>query len=180
MQNKLVWIDCEMTGLNVSSDQIIEIAVLITDSYLKLLDEGLNIVIRIDEEKISSMVDVVKQMHTQSLLIEEIRQSNIDIITAENVILDYILSHIKNNNSALLAGNSISTDRKFIARDMIRLDNYLHYRMIDVSSVKELCRRWFPKFYLKKPEKNFTHRALADIYESVKELRYYKSALVIT
>lgn len=179
VRDELVWIDCEMTGLDLKSDRLIEIAVLVTDADLNILGDGLDVVIHTDDEALSSMVDVVKQMHTRSGLIEEVRQSTVDVATAEEMVLDYIRGHVKAAKAAPLAGNSIATDRGFIARDMAKLDDYLHYRMIDVSSIKELCRRWYPRIYFGQPEKGLAHRALADIHESIRELKYYRSTAFV-
>lgn len=175
-----MWIDCEMTGLDLKSDLLVEIAVLVTDSELNILGDGLDVVIHAGDEALSSMVDVVAQMHTKSGLIEEVRASTTDVATAESMVLDYIRTHISQAKTAPLAGNSIATDRGFIARDMPKLDDYLHYRMIDVSSIKELCRRWYPRIYFGQPEKGLAHRALADIHESIRELRYYRQTAFVT
>lgn len=174
MRDELVWIDCEMTGLDLATDRLIEIAVLVTDADLNVLGEGIDVVIHADEQALSSMIPVVTEMHTRSGLIEEVRASTIDLATAEEMVLDYIQTHVKQAKTAPLAGNSIATDRGFIARDMPKLDDFLHYRMIDVSSIKELCRRWYPRIYFGQPEKGLAHRALADIHESIRELRYYR------
>jgi oligoribonuclease len=174
VRDELVWIDCEMTGLDLSSDKLIEIAVLVTDAELNVLGEGVDLVIHADDAALSSMVDVVTQMHTRSGLIEEVRASTVDLATAEKAVLDYIRQHVKQGKTAPLAGNSIATDRGFIARDMPELDSFLHYRMIDVSSIKELCRRWYPRIYYGQPAKGLAHRALADIHESIRELQYYR------
>lgn len=174
MRDELVWIDCEMTGLDLGSDRLIEIAALVTDADLNVLGEGLDVVIHADDSALDNMVEVVARMHKSSGLTEEVRASTIDLATAEQMVLDYIRTHVKTAKTAPLAGNSIATDRGFIARDMPALDNYLHYRMIDVSSIKELCRRWYPRIYYGQPEKGLAHRALADIQESIRELRYYR------
>jgi oligoribonuclease len=174
VRDELVWIDCEMTGLDLKTDRLIEIAVLVTDADLNILGDGVDVVIHADDASLSSMIPVVADMHTRSGLIEEVRASAIDVATAEEMVLDYIRTHVKQAKTAPLAGNSIATDRGFIARDMPKLDDYLHYRMIDVSSVKELCRRWYPRIYFGQPEKGLSHRALADIDESIRELRYYR------
>jgi oligoribonuclease len=163
-----------MTGLDLKSDLLIEIAVLVTDADLNILGDGIDVVIHADDDVLSSMIPVVTEMHTRSGLIEEVRASTVDLAAAEDLVLDYIRSHVKQAKTAPLAGNSIATDRGFIARDMPKLDDYLHYRMIDVSSIKELCRRWYPRIYFGQPEKGLTHRALADIHESIRELRYYR------
>ena len=141
MRDELVWIDCEMTGLDLRSDLLIEIAVLVTDADLNILGDGLDVVIHAADEALDAMIPVVTEMHTRSGLIEEVRASTVDLATAEEMVLDYIRGHVKQAKTAPLAGNSIATDRGFIARDMAKLDDYLHYRMIDVSSIKELCRR---------------------------------------
>ena len=169
-----MWIDCEMTGLDLGSDKLIEIAVLVTDADLNVLGEGVDVVIHADEAALSSMIDVVADMHTRSGLIEEVRASTVDVAAAETMVLDYIREHVNQAKTAPLAGNSIATDRGFIARDMPALDSFLHYRMIDVSSIKELCRRWYPRIYYGQPTKGLAHRALADIHESIRELEYYR------
>jgi oligoribonuclease len=174
VRDELVWIDCEMTGLDLRSDKLIEIAVLVTDADLNILGDGVDVVIHADDAALTSMVDVVTEMHTRSGLIEEVRASTVDLATAETAVLDYIRRHVKQAKTAPLAGNSIATDRGFIARDMPALDSFLHYRMIDVSSIKELCRRWYPRIYYGQPAKGLAHRALADIHESIRELQYYR------
>lgn len=179
VRDELVWIDCEMTGLDLKSDRLIEIAVLVTDSELNILGDGLDVVIHADETAMSSMIDVVAQMHAKSGLIDEVRASTVDLATAEDMVMTYIREHVKQAKTAPLAGNSIATDRGFIARDMPKLDDYLHYRMIDVSSIKELCRRWYPRIYFGQPEKGLAHRALADIHESIRELRYYRQTAFV-
>jgi oligoribonuclease len=174
VRDELVWIDCEMTGLDLKTDRLIEIAVLVTDADLNVLGDGIDVVIHTDDAALSAMIPVVTDMHTRSGLIEEVRASTVDLTAAEELVLDYIRTHVKQAKTAPLAGNSIATDRGFIARDMAKLDNFLHYRMIDVSSIKELCRRWYPRIYFGQPEKGLAHRALADIHESIRELRYYR------
>jgi len=174
VRDELVWIDCEMTGLDLGSDRLIEIAALVTDADLNVLGEGIDVVIHADDAALNGMVDVVAKMHRSSGLTEEVRASTIDMAEAEAMVMDYIRSHVPQAKTAPLAGNSIATDRGFLARDMPTLDNYLHYRMIDVSSIKELCRRWYPKIYYGQPEKGLAHRALADIEESIRELKYYR------
>nr|WP_206036794.1 oligoribonuclease [Rhodococcus sp. BL-253-APC-6A1W] len=174
VQDKLVWIDCEMTGLRLDSDKLIEIAALVTDSELNVLGEGVDIVIHADDEALAAMPEVVQQMHARSGLTEEVRRSTVGLAEAEKLVLDYIREHVGEAGTAPLAGNSIGTDRGFITRDMPELDSYLHYRMVDVSSIKELCRRWYPRIYFGQPEKGLSHRALADIKESIRELRYYR------
>jgi len=174
VRDELVWIDCEMTGLDLGSDRLIEIAALVTDADLNVLGDGVDVVIHADDAALNGMVDVVARMHRSSGLTEEVRASTIDVATAEELVLDYIREFVPQAKTAPLAGNSIATDRGFLARDMPALDDYLHYRMIDVSSIKELCRRWYPKIYFGQPEKGLAHRALADIEESIHELRYYR------
>nr|WP_090274439.1 oligoribonuclease [Mycolicibacterium komanii] len=174
MRDELVWIDCEMTGLDLKTDRLIEIAVLVTDADLNILGDGIDVVIHTDDEALASMIPVVTDMHTRSGLIDEVKASTVTLAEAEEQVLDYIRGHVKQAKTAPLAGNSIATDRGFIARDMPKLDDYLHYRMIDVSSIKELCRRWYPRIYFGQPEKGLAHRALADIHESIRELQYYR------
>jgi len=179
VQDKLVWIDCEMTGLDTAADKLIEIAVLVTDGDLNILGDGLDIVIHADDQALANMPDVVTKMHAASGLTDEVRASTVTLAEAEDQVLDYIRGHINSSGQAPLAGNSIATDRAFIARDMPRLNEYLHYRMVDVSSIKELCRRWYPKIYFGQPAKGLAHRALADIRESIQELRYYRAAAFV-
>ena len=179
MNDRLVWIDCEMTGLDIGSDALIEIAALVTDSELRVLGEGVDVVVHADEPRLTGMVDFVRDMHQRSGLTEAVRASTVTITEAERIVLDYVRSFVPEPRSAPLAGNSIATDRMFLARDMPELDGYLHYRMVDVSSIKELCRRWYPKIYYSKPEKGLAHRALADIEESLRELRYYRATAFV-
>ncbi len=174
-----MWIDCEMTGLSLESDKLIEIAALVTDSDLNILGDGVDIVIHADDAALAAMPDVVTKMHAASGLTEEVRESAVTLREAEEQVLAYIRKHITSPGTVPLAGNSIATDRGFIARDMPELDTYLHYRMVDVSSIKELCRRWYPKIYFGQPEKGLAHRALADIRESIRELKYYRSAVFV-
>jgi oligoribonuclease len=174
VRDELVWIDCEMTGLDLGSDRLIEIAALVTDAELNILGDGVDVVIHTDDAALDGMVEVVATMHRKSGLTEEVRTSTVDLATAEKMVLDYIRDHVKQPNTAPLCGNSIATDRGFIARDMPVLDKFLHYRMIDVSSIKELCRRWYPRIYFGQPGKGLAHRALADIHESIRELQYYR------
>jgi oligoribonuclease len=175
----LVWIDCEMTGLDVEKDSLVEIAVLITDSDLNILDDvGLNVVIKPRPESLSQMGDFVTQMHQESGLLPLLAEG-LDIAEAEARILEYVKSFAPEVRTAPLAGNSIGTDRMFLNRYMPKLDAHLHYRNIDVSSVKELTRRWFPKVYFQLPKKTGGHRALADIRESIAELRYYRETVFV-
>ncbi|WP_155390930.1 oligoribonuclease [Catellatospora paridis] len=175
----LVWIDCEMTGLNLGSDALIEVAALVTDANLNVLGDGVDVVIHTDDAALDGMVDVVKQMHEKSGLTEAVRRSTVTVEQAEDMVLEYVAKYVTEPRTAPLCGNSIATDRGFIVRDMPRLDTHLHYRMIDVSSVKELCRRWYPRVYFGQPEKGLAHRALADIRESIRELRYYREAIFV-
>ncbi len=172
-----------MTGLDggtePGADLLVEIAALVTDSELNVLGDGVDIVIGAPDEALDSMNDVVQEMHRSSGLTEEIRASKVTVEEAEKAVLDYVRQHVSQPGTAPLAGNSIATDRKFISRDMPELDEYLHYRMIDVSSIKELCRRWYPRIYFGQPDKGMAHRALADIIESIKELRYYRATAFV-
>lgn len=163
-----------MTGLDLGKDALVEIAALVTDADLNILGEGVDIVIHADDDVLAEMPDVVREMHERSGLTEEVRRSAVTLDEAEQQVLDYIRQHVPEGRSAPLAGNSIATDRGFIARDMPTLDSHLHYRMVDVSSIKELCRRWFPRIYYAQPDKGLAHRALADIQESIRELSYYR------
>ncbi|WP_447006057.1 oligoribonuclease [Saccharothrix isguenensis] len=174
MMDRLVWIDCEMTGLDLGKDALIEIAALVTDAELNVLGDGVDVVIHADDTALDSMPDVVMQMHAKSGLTEEVRRSAVTLADAEAQVLAYIKEWVPDPRTAPLAGNSIATDRGFIARDMPELDAHLHYRMVDVSSIKELCRRWYPRIYYAQPGKGLAHRALADIRESIRELAYYR------
>ena len=167
-----MWIDCEMTGLDLSKDKLIEIAALVTDSELNILGEGVDIVIHAEDDALANMPAVVTAMHAKSGLTDEVRASTVSLEDAEQQVLAYIKEHVPVAGTVPLAGNSIATDRGFISRDMTALDTYLHYRMIDVSSIKELSRRWYPRIYYGQPPKGLAHRALADIKESIKELQY--------
>ncbi|MFF5171435.1 oligoribonuclease [Micromonospora sp. NPDC000089] len=179
MGDLLVWIDCEMTGLDLGSDALIEVAALVTDPDLNVLGEGVDVVIHADEAALEAMPEIVRTMHAKSGLTDEVRRSAVTLAEAEDRVLEYVTSHVKDPRSAPLCGNSIATDRGFIARDMPRLDAHLHYRMIDVSSIKELCRRWYPRVYFGQPQKGLAHRALADIRESIRELEYYRRTLFV-
>lgn len=178
MNDRLVWIDCEMTGLDLRRDALIEIAALVTDGELNILDAGIDVVIKPPAEAIAQMNDVVRKMHTTSGLLKAL-PDGMPVAEAENVVLNYLRTHVPDAKKAPLCGNSIATDRSFLARDMPALDAHLHYRMVDVSSIKELARRWYPRVYFASPEKNGGHRALADITESIRELRYYRSAVFV-
>jgi oligoribonuclease len=175
----LVWIDCEMTGLDLGKDALIEVAALVTDPDLNVLGDGVDLVIHADDEALAGMPDVVRDMHEKSGLTEEVRKSVVTLAEAEDRVLEYVASFVKDPRTAPLCGNSIATDRGFLARDMPRLDAHLHYRMIDVSSIKELCRRWYPRVYFGQPAKGLAHRALADIRESIRELEYYRRAIFV-
>ena len=173
----LVWIDCEMTGLDLELDEIVEVAVVITDYELKPLDPGFNIVIKPDQSALDHMGEFVTQMHTESGLITEI-PNGVTLAEAEYEVLEYILKFVPDAGTAPLAGNTIGTDRAFLAKYMPRVDGHLHYRSVDVSSFKELARRWYPAIYRKRPGKAEAHRALGDIQESIEELRYYREQLL--
>jgi oligoribonuclease len=174
----LVWIDCEMTGLDLRADALIEVALLVTDAELNVLGDGVDLVIKPPQEALDTMPDVVRQMHTNSGLLDEL-PTGISLAEAEERLLSAVREFVPEPRKAPLCGNSIATDRGFIARDMLALENHLHYRMIDVSSIKELARRWYPRVYFASPEKKGGHRALADIRESIDELRYYREALFV-
>lgn len=179
MDAALVWIDCEMTGLDLGKDKLIEVAALVTDADLNILGEGVDLVIHADDAALDAMPEVVREMHAKSGLTEEVRRSAITMAEAEQAVLAYVREFVPNPRTAPLCGNSIATDRGFLARDMPTLDNFLHYRMIDVSSIKELCRRWYPRVYFGQPAKGLAHRALADIRESIRELEYYRRTVFV-
>jgi oligoribonuclease len=168
-----------MTGLDLARDGLIEVAALVTDPDLNVRGEGVDVVIRADEAQLAGMVDVVRDMHERSGLTAAVRASTVTVAQAEDMILEYVSAQVPEPRSAPLCGNSIATDRAFLARDMPRLDAHLHYRMIDVSSIKELCRRWYPRVYFGQPAKGLAHRALADIRESIRELEYYRRTLFV-
>lgn len=178
MAEYIVWVDCEMTGLDLEKDELCEIAVVVTDGELNEVDPGLQIVIKPSEAALANMGEFVTQMHTDSGLIKEL-ESGVSVETAQLLVLDYIKRWVTAERSAPLAGNSIGTDRMFINRYMPQLDKYLHYRNIDVSSIKELTRRWYPRVYFQLPKKTGNHRALADIKESIQELRYYRKTVLV-
>jgi oligoribonuclease len=171
--DRLVWIDCEMTGLDLAIDELVEVAVVITDYDLVPVDPGFTIVIKPDQTAWEHMGDFVREMHTSSGLIEEI-PNGVTLAEAEYEVLEYILKFVPLGQSAPLAGNTIGTDRAFLAKYMPRVDSHLHYRSVDVSSIKELSRHWFPRVYFNAPAKAGGHRALADILESIRELEYYR------
>jgi oligoribonuclease len=179
VDDRLVWIDCEMTGLDLRQDALVEVAVLVTDAELTIVDEGVDLVIAPPAEALDQMVDVVRQMHASSGLLDAVRAATLSLEAAQQQLLDYIKRHVPEPGRAPLCGNTIATDRAFLARDMPDLDRWLHYRMIDVSSIKELARRWYPKAYYNAPVKRGGHRALADITESIAELRYYRAVVFV-
>jgi oligoribonuclease len=175
----LVWLDLEMTGLDVEQHTIVEIACIITDSELTPLDDGIDIVIHQDADALARMDDFVRKMHTKSGLLPAISASDVSVADAQARTLEYVRRHVPTAGTAPLCGNSIGTDRRFLDRYMHDFDTYLHYRSIDVSSLKELCRRWYPEIYGKRPGKSEQHRALDDIRESIAELRFYREQLFI-
>jgi oligoribonuclease len=179
VNNRLVWIDCEMTGLDLAKDALIEIAALVTDGELRVLGEGVDVVIHADDAALDSMPEVVREMHARSGLTDAVRRSTVSLAEAERQVLAYVRTWVPDARSAPLAGNSVATDRAFLARDMTELDGHLHYRMVDVSSIKELCRRWYPRVYYAQPAKGLAHRALADIEESIRELIYYRHTVFV-
>jgi oligoribonuclease len=178
ISENLVWIDCEMTGLNPEVDCLVEIAVVITNSELEILDEGLDIIIKPTAEGLANMNDFVREMHTSSGLIDEF-ENGLSLADAEQAVLEYVKRFVPEARTAPLAGNTIGTDRMFLNRYMPALDSHLHYRNIDVSSIKELSRRWYPRVYFNMPKKDGGHRALADIKESIRELQYYRKTVFV-
>jgi oligoribonuclease len=176
--DRLVWIDCEMTGLDLSADELVEVAVVITDYALKPIDPGFSIVIKPDKSALNSMNDFVRAMHTESGLITEI-PNGVSLADAEFAVLEYILRFVPVGQTAPIAGNTIGTDRAFLNKFMPRVDAHLHYRSVDVSSIKELAKRWYPRAYYSAPAKVGGHRALADILESIRELEYYRKAIFV-
>lgn len=178
MSDYIVWVDCEMTGLDVEIDEICEIGVVVTDGELNVIDPGLQLVIKPSDAALQNMGEFVTQMHTDSGLINEI-PNGISITQAEAKVMEYIKQWVLDERTAPLAGNSIGTDRMFLNRQMPNLDKFLHYRNIDVSSLKELARRWYPRVYFQLPKKTGNHRALADILESIQELKYYRKAILV-
>ncbi|WP_344531958.1 oligoribonuclease [Streptomyces albiaxialis] len=178
MNDRMVWIDCEMTGLSLSEDALVEVAALVTDSELNVLGDGVDIVIRPPAKALAGMPEVVREMHTASGLLDEL-DAGTTLADAEARVLEYVREYAPEPGRAPLCGNSVGTDRGFLARDMAELEGHLHYRIVDVSSIKELARRWYPRAYYNSPEKNGNHRALADIRESIAELRYYREAVFV-
>mgnify|MGYP002717450649 FL=1 len=177
--NRIVWVDLEMTGLDPSRHVIVEVAALVTDAELNIIDEGVDLVVHATDAQLAEMDDVVTSMHSENGLLDEIKASPISLAEAEDAVLALVEKHCDPAHPAPLAGNSIATDRTFIRAQMPRLDAALHYRMIDVSTVKALSRRWFPKAYYNQPQKGMAHRALADIVESIRELDYYRRAVFV-
>jgi oligoribonuclease len=175
---RLVWIDCEMTGLSLEHDALVEVAALVTDSDLNVLGDGVDVVIKPPAPALNQMIDVVRDMHTSSGLLTEL-ESGITLAEAEDAVLTYVRAHVPGVRKAPLAGNTVYVDRGFLARDMKDLDAYLHYRLVDVSSIKELVRRWFPRVYFNTPVKHGGHRALADIQESIAELKFYRETVFV-
>lgn len=176
--DRIVWIDCEMTGLDLDNDALIEVAVLITDFDLNQVDDGIDVLIKPEPAALEQMNDFVRDMHTTSGLLQEL-DGGLTMADAEAKVLEYVLQHAPEAGKWPLGGNSVGTDRAFLARDMPQLIEHLHYRIIDVSSIKELSRRWYPRVYFNAPKKGGGHRALADITESIAELRYYREAVFV-
>jgi oligoribonuclease len=178
VNDRLVWIDCEMTGLDLGADALIEVAALVTDFELNVLGDGVDVVIKPPQEALAQMEEFVRNMHTSSGLLEEL-DGGLTMAEAEERVLAYIREHCPDGSRPPLAGNTVATDRSFLARDMPALESFLHYRIVDVSSIKELSRRWYPRAYYNAPAKSGNHRALADIQESIEELRYYRAAVFV-
>jgi oligoribonuclease len=178
VNDRLVWIDCEMTGLDLRLDALIEVAALVTDFELKVIGDGVDVIVKPPPEAIEQMDDFVRTMHTTSGLLEELA-TGVPLAEAEQQVLAYIKESCPPGSRPPLAGNTVATDRSFLARDMPELESFLHYRIVDVSSIKELARRWYPRAYFGAPVKSGNHRALADIRESIEELRYYRAAVFV-
>ena len=178
MSDRLVWIDCEMTGLDLRADALVEVAALVTDFDLNVLGDGVDVVIKPPPEALDQMIEFVRRMHISSGLIEEL-DGGTTLEDAQAQVLAYVKEHCPEGSRPPLAGNTVATDRAFLARDMPELEQFLHYRIVDVSSIKELSRRWFPRAYYNSPSKSGNHRALADIRESIEELRYYREAVFV-
>ena len=178
MNDRLVWIDCEMTGLDLTADALVEVAALVTDGDLNVLGEGVDVIIRPPDEALAQMGEFVRTMHTESGLLG-VLADGMAMSEAEQLVLAYVREHVPEERKAPLAGNTIGTDRNFLARDMPALESHVHYRNVDVSSIKELLRHWFPRIYFAAPAKGGNHRALADIQESIEELRYYREAAFV-
>lgn len=178
VNDRLVWIDCEMTGLDLGADALIEVAALVTDFDLNVLGDGVDVLIKPPAEALEQMTDFVREMHTTSGLLDEL-DNGVTLAQAEEQVLAYIREHCAPDSRPPLAGNTVATDRSFLSRDMPDLEGFLHYRIVDVSSIKELARRWYPRAYFAAPAKGGNHRALADIQESIEELRYYREAVFV-
>ena len=178
MNDRLVWIDCEMTGLDLGADALVEVAALVTDFELNVLGEGIDVIIKPSQESLDQMVDFVRTMHEKSGLLDELARGT-TLADAEEQVLAYIREHCPDGSRPPLAGNTVATDRAYLARDRPALESFLHYRIVDVSSIKELSRRWYPRAYFAAPTKRGNHRALADIQESIEELRYYREAVFV-
>ena len=176
--DRMVWIDCEMTGLDLQRDALVEVAALVTDSELNVLGTGVDVVIKPPQESLDQMLDIVRDMHTASGLLTELA-AGITLAEAEEQVLAYVREFVPVARKAPLAGNTVYVDRGFLNRDMRSLDEHLHYRLVDVSSIKELVRRWFPRVYFNSPAKHGGHRALADIRESIEELKFYRQAIFV-
>jgi oligoribonuclease len=178
VNERLVWIDCEMTGLDLRADALIEVAALVTDFDLNVLGDGVDVIVKPPAEALEQMVPFVHDMHVSSGLLEEL-DAGVTLAEAEAQVLAYVREQCGEGNRPPLAGNTVATDRAFLSRDMPDLEGFLHYRIVDVSSIKELARRWFPRAYYNAPAKGGNHRALADIQESIEELRYYREAVFV-
>jgi len=178
MSERLVWIDCEMTGLDLAADALVEVAALVTDFDLNVLGDGVDILVKPPPGALEQMGDYVRSMHEASGLLDELERG-VSLLEAEGQVLDYVRAQCGQHARPPLAGNTVATDRSFLARDMPTLESFLHYRIVDVSSIKELSRRWFPKAYYQAPAKRGNHRALADIQESIEELRYYRDTVFV-
>ncbi|HEX6054371.1 MAG TPA: oligoribonuclease [Intrasporangium sp.] len=178
LSDRIIWIDCEMTGLSLGTDALVEVAALVTDFELTVLGDGIDVVIKPPADAIAQMDEFVRDMHTTSGLLDEL-DAGVSLGEAQSLVLDYIRQFVPEPRKAPLGGNSVATDRGFLARDMPDLEAHLHYRIIDVSSIKELSRRWYPRVYFNAPKKAGGHRALADIKESIAELRYYREAVFV-
>ena len=177
--NRLVWLDLEMTGLDVATDTIVEIAVLVTDASLQPIDDGVDVVVHQPPEVLARMSDFVRAMHTRSGLLPAIEASTVDLASAGSRALEYVKRHVPKPSTAPMCGNTIGMDRRFLARYLPDLENYLHYRSIDVSTLKELTRRWYPGIYRKRPGKVERHRALDDVRESIAELQFYRDTILV-
>jgi len=174
----MVWMDCEMTGLDLERDELVEVAALVTDGKLNVLGEGVDVIIKPSASALEQMGDFVRNMHESSGLLTSLDEG-VTLAEAESLVLDYLREFVPEARKAPLAGNTIGTDRAFLARQMPELEGFVHYRNVDVSSIKELVRRWYPRVYYQAPAKSGNHRALADIQESIEEMRYYRDAVFV-